>query len=67
LAKNTKFDSLESMFEASGFVVESQEDFEKIPDDEWDSFIKGHTRFASWEDMLGAAVQEWAARKLGLR
>jgi hypothetical protein len=66
LTKNTEFESLESMFQASGFEVESQEDFEMIPDDEWDSFIEGHTRFSNWEEMLGVAVQEWAARKLGL-
>jgi hypothetical protein len=67
LVKNTEFDSLESMFEASGFAVESQEDFEDIPDDEWDSFIREHTHFPSWEEMLSAAVQQWAVRKLGLR
>jgi len=65
LRKYTEFESLEDMFQASGFVVESQEDFEKVPDDEWDSFVRSRTRFSSWEEMLGAAYEKWFARKLG--
>ena len=65
LTKNTQFDSLESMFQASGFLIESQEDFEKIPDDEWDSFIRSHSQFSNWGEMLGAASREWAGRRLG--
>lgn len=65
LRKYTEFETLEDMFKASGFVVESQEDFEKIPDDEWDSFIKGHTQFSNWKEMLDAAGNEWVERRLG--
>ena len=64
LRKHTEFESLQDMFQASGFVVESREDFEKIPDDEWDNFVRSHTRFSSWEEMLGAAGEEWVSRKL---
>ena len=35
----TDFLTLDKMFAASGFKVESAEDFEKIPDDAWDAFI----------------------------
>ena len=54
------------MFQASGFTIESQEDFDKIPDDEWDTFIKNNTRFPNWGEMVGTASSEFAARKLGL-
>jgi hypothetical protein len=53
------------MFDASGFKIESPEDFAAIPDAEWDQFIRDNTTFASWEAMLGEAGGEWAARKLG--
>ena len=65
LARHTEFASLEEMFLASGFTVETAEDFERIPDDEWDSFIRSHTQFSNWGEMLGAGSKEWAARKLG--
>ena len=65
LAKHTRFLSEDEMFEASGFKVETAEDFEKIPDEEWDRFIEQNTPFTTWSDMLSAAGAEWAQKKLG--
>lgn len=65
LAKHTRFLSEDELFEASGFSVQSTEDFEKIPDEEWDNFIQQNTPFATWSDMLSAAGAEWAQKKLG--
>jgi hypothetical protein len=67
MLRNTEFPSVDSMFEASGFKVESSEDFAAIPDDEWDSFVQERTRFTSWDEMKNAAVKEWAARRMGLK
>ena len=66
MLRNTEFPSVDSMVQASGFKVESSEDFAAIPDEEWDSFIQARTRFASWDEMKNAAAQEWAARRMGL-
>jgi hypothetical protein len=66
LAKHTRFLSEDEMFEASGFKVETAEDFEKIPDEDWAHFIEQNTPFATWSDMLSAAGAEWAQKKLGL-
>jgi len=66
LAKHTRFLSEDELFEASGFEVKTAEDFEKIPDDEWDQFIQQNTPFATWSDMLSAAGTEWTQKKLGL-
>jgi len=65
LAKHTRFLSEDEMFEASGFKVETAEDFEKIPDEEWDRFIEQNTPFTTWSEMLSAAGAEWAQKKLG--
>ncbi len=62
----SSFSNLDDLIKASGFKVESQEDFEAIPDDEWDSFIKSNTSFNNWHAMLQAATAEWAKKKLGL-
>lgn len=63
---HSRFGSFENLVEASGFKVESQRDFEDIPDDEWDAFIAAHTTFSNWHDMLQAATAQWAKSRLGL-
>tara|TARA_R100000353_G_scaffold166904_1_gene128671 strand:+ start:1077 stop:1241 length:165 start_codon:yes stop_codon:yes gene_type:complete len=54
------------LFEASGFKVESKEDFESIPDDEWEAFITQNTSFDSWLEMQKAAMAAYTKKKLGL-
>lgn len=60
----SKFASLEELFQASGFKVESPEDFAAIPDDEWDAFIKENTTYANWLEMQKTAHSEYAAKYL---
>lgn len=52
--------------EASEWKVESVEDFEGIPEDEWDRFVAATTEFPNWESMLSSAVQRYTLRHLGL-
>ena len=66
MRQNTTFESFDAMLTASGFKVETSEDFAAIPDDEWDAFIVKVTRFTSWQDMLEVAGKEWAVKELGL-
>lgn len=66
ILKHTSFSTAEELFEASGFKVETQEDFAKIPDKEWDEYIRANSSFENWQDMLGAAAQVWTVSKLGL-
>ena len=65
VARHTKFASADEMFDASGFKVETQEDFAAIPDDKWDEYIRSISSFASWQEMLARAGEQWAAKKLG--
>ena len=65
MARFTDFRTLEEMFDASGFAVETPEDFAAIPDSEWDAFISNVTRFPDWRAMQKKAVVEWARRRLG--
>jgi len=66
LRKHSRFNSLEEIFEASGFKVENQDDFKNIPDQPWDDFISKETSFPNWKEMLSTAGKEYAKRKLGL-
>jgi hypothetical protein len=60
------FESADALFAASGFKVDTPEDFAAIPDAAWDDFICANTTFAAWDEMLGKAGGEWAARRLDL-
>lgn len=64
--RHTSFVSANEMFKASGFKIDTQEDFSKIPENDWDNFIRSVSDFGSWESMLGAAGEEWGQRQLGL-
>lgn len=66
MLRNTEFPSIAAFIDASGFTVDTAEDFEAIPDDLWDDHVRLHTRFACWDDMQQAAAGEWAKRQLGL-
>lgn len=66
LARHTRFRDAGELFEASGFRVESEEDFKAIPDEEWDEFINANTSFSNWEAMLSEAAKAWTSKKLGI-
>ncbi|MDB5823901.1 MAG: hypothetical protein JWR21_2605 [Herminiimonas sp.] len=67
LTRHTPFGSAVEMCEASGFKIETKEDFEAVPDDEWDAFIRAVSGFDGWQAMLGAASKEWAAKQMSLK
>lgn len=62
----TDFSSIEQMFEASGFKVESQIDLEQLPEDEWNAFVANYTQFADWQEMRSAAAAAGMKGRLGL-
>lgn len=66
LAGCSQFASVDEMFQASGFKIESAEDFKAIPESEWDAFIKNHTSFDGRRQMLEAAGAAWSQKQLGL-
>ncbi|USD22150.1 hypothetical protein MJO52_03165 [Microbulbifer variabilis] len=66
ISANSEFSDIDSLFQAGGFKVESKEDFEAIPDQEWEEFIVANTSFKSWVDMHQAAESAYMKKKLGL-
>ena len=65
MRKYTSFSFMSELLNAGGFEVESQEDFEAIPDDTFDKHIAANTKFKTWKDMLSEATSQYAAKKLG--
>jgi len=62
----SSFQNVDEMFEASGFKIESPEDFKAIPDEEWDKFIAKTTSYDNWKEMLAAATRIWTKSQLGM-
>ena len=67
ISRSTKFSSLAELLEASGFKIESQDDFAAIPVNKLDRFIRSNSPFDSWNALLSTAGSEWAKKKIGLK
>lgn len=65
VSSHTSFKDAQELFDNSGFKIESQEDFQAIPDADWDKYIADVSDFDNWEQMLQAATVEYAQRKMG--
>lgn len=64
IASHSEYPDLDSLFAASGFKIESADDFAAIPDDEWDKFIAENTDFESWAQMQQVAGAEFVKARL---
>lgn len=66
MQRHSSHADFESLLKAGGYEVNSQEDFEAIPDEEWEEHIRRHTQFSSWQEMQETAAGAWMTKKLGL-
>lgn len=58
----TEFTTFDAFLDRSPWPVETQEDFEAIPADELDAYVRERTGFDSWETMLSVAGREYVLR-----
>lgn len=65
MRRHTDFDDIEAFFEESPWEVEDEEDFEEIPEDEFDEYVEDTTLFDTWESMLDKAAEKWMMDQLG--
>lgn len=65
MKNHTQVGTFDDFLLAGGFKVESQADFEAIPDEELDQYVSKTTNFKDWQTMLDTAASEYAVRKLG--
>src|SRR5580658_931089 len=59
IAEHSSFPSFDELLAASPFKVETKEDFEAIPDAEWNTYIAANTSFESWEEMQHKAAGKY--------
>ncbi|QLY79189.1 hypothetical protein [Clostridium intestinale] len=66
MARYTEFKSFDEFLESGNFQVNSQSDFDAIPDEDMDIHVKASTHFSKWEDMFSKATEIYITKKLGL-
>ena len=64
MLRHTDFASIDAMFEASPFTLETNDDLAAIPEAELDAFVADNTRLSTWEEMKSAAGREWMTRRI---
>jgi len=64
LSSCSSFSSFEEFLNATGFKIESSEDFEAIPQQDMDQFVSKNTSYSTWAELLQAAAVEYAKRQL---
>jgi hypothetical protein len=60
----SSFQNVTEMFAKSGFFIETAEDFARIPEHDWDAFVRAKTSFSSWKEMGEAAGLYWARNRV---
>ena len=65
ISECSSFASIDDLFAASPFKLDSWADFNAIPDTEWDAFISSQTSYNDWEEMQKAAWVAWTCRQHG--
>lgn len=58
----TQYNTIEELLLAGGFEVNSEEDYEAIPDEIIDSHVAKTTNFQSWKEMLTEAVKDYISQ-----
>jgi len=54
----TQFDSIDELLSSGGFEVDSEDDYEAIPDEDIDAYVGKTTKFDSWMEMLTFAIED---------
>jgi len=55
----TQYESIEELLSSGGFEVNSEEDYEAIPDEDIDAHVAKTTNFCSWKEMLTEAIKAY--------
>lgn len=58
MRKYTNYTNIVDFFDDCGFPYETKEQFEAIPDKEFDSYVNRVTNFKSWEDMMKSGATD---------
>ncbi len=67
MKRYTLFSSIEEFLNEGDWGIESQEDFERIPENDidMDEYVRKNTKFKSWDHMMAVASESWLEERLG--
>ena len=65
MRKYTKYRSFEKFLVGGKFDIQSQADFEALPEEQMDAHVRNATQFASWKEMIDTATDLYARRSAG--
>lgn len=66
MRRHSRHSSIQELFDASGFKIDTNEDLAAIPDADWDRHIRSSTDFPDWVSMQKAAAGDWFKKRVGL-
>jgi hypothetical protein len=58
-----KYKTYQDFFTSGGFSIGSQEEFENIPEEKLNEYVKKETDFQSWEEMLQKAGDDYFEKR----
>jgi len=66
ISRHSQFSSVQELFNAGPFNIESQDDFENLDPAEMDRFIDSNTDFSGWEEMKARAGEKYFANMVNI-
>ena len=63
MRKYTRFRTFEKFLQGSRFKIENQRDFEALPEEKMDAWVRKATKFSSWQEMLDTATDKYVMHK----
>ena len=64
MRKYTNYRTFEKFLQGGKFRIESQQDFEDLPEERMDKHVEKTTRFGSWKEMIDFATDIYARKQL---
>ena len=55
--------AIKIFLQGSRFKIENQRDFEALPEEKMDAWVRKATKFSSWQEMLDTATDKYVMHK----
>lgn len=62
----TQFSNIEEFFVRGGFIIETEKEFDNIPEEKLDQHVLATTNFGSWREMQKKAGEAWISKELDI-
>ncbi|MDD6382254.1 hypothetical protein [Mitsuokella sp.] len=63
MRRYTRFRTFEKFLQGGRFGIKDQRDFEALPEEQMDEWVRKCTKFSSWQEMLDIATDKYVMHK----